>query len=512
MPDTADAVDLLVIGGGIQGACIARDAAGRGLSVVLCEKGDLAGATSSASSKLIHGGLRYLEHGEFKLVREALAEREVLLRTARHLVHPMRFVLPEVEGARPRWMVRIGLFLYDRLGGARTLPGSRAVRLRESAWGRGLREDWDRAFVYSDCFTDDARLVVVNARDAAARGARILVRTECVAAHREGDLWSVALADGSDPERRAVEVVRARAVVNAAGPWAGRLRAGALGGDARDPLRLVQGSHVVVPRLLPGDHALTLPQPDGRIVFVIPYGTRWSLVGTTETRLRDPEDAAPTEAEVAYLCEAVNRFTEAAMTPEDVVWSFAGVRPLYDDGRENASAVSREDVLDLADDDGRAPLLSVFGGKLTTARRVAERVVDELLPWFPDAAPAWTAHAALPGGDEHPAVVREELGRRLPDAPAASLDALVARHGADATRLVDAHGGTLGDEVAPGLHEAEVTWLVEREWARTADDVLWRRTKAGLGATLRQRAAVADLVARCASPSRAAPGADRGRR
>ncbi len=515
-------VDLAIIGGGIQGACLARDAAGRGLSVALFEKGDLAGATSSASSKLIHGGLRYLEHGEFRLVREALAEREVLLRNAPHLVHPIRFVLPHVPSSRPRWMVRLGLFLYDRLGGARSVPASAFVRLEGSPFGRGLAHHLEHAHVYSDCFTDDARLVVLNALDAANRGAQICTRTEVIAAHRSQGLWSLAVMNklgGQASTPASSEVIHARALVNAAGPWAGRVRAEVLQQARRDPLRLVQGTHIVVPRLHDGDHALTLPLADGRIVFVIPYGRAHSLIGTTETSLQSPDRAAPSADEIRYLCAAVSGFLTTPVRAEDVVWSFAGVRPLYEiesDTRAKHAAVSREDVLELSPADGGAvstdaPLVDVFGGKLTTARRVAERTLATLAPWFPQLPPAWTADAALPGGDQQPADVRQALGRALTAAPGASLDALVARHGSRALQLAKSFG-ELGEELAPGLHEAEIVWLMDQEWALTVDDILWRRTKAGLGASLKQQEAVARLVTRCATPRPPVPAVGRDRR
>ena len=503
----SDVFDLVIIGGGIQGACLARDATGRGLRTLLLEQDDLACATSSASSKLIHGGLRYLEHGEFRLVREALAEREVLMRSAPHLVRPMRFLLPHTAGSRPAWMVRIGLFLYDTLGGARTLEGAAGVRLAHSPFGRGLAPGFERGFLYSDCVTDDARLVVANALDASDHGADIRTRTACVGAHRDGEHWVVDVEDRGSAHEPGSPVdrsqVRARVLVNASGPWARQLLDDTIAAEGQGRLRLVQGTHIVVPRAIPGEHALTLQNDDGRVLFVIPYGPDHSLVGTTETPLDGaPSDAAPTELEIDYLCSSVSAFLETPFTPDDVVWSFTGVRPLYDDGRSSHSKVSREDVLELDGGDGEAPVLSIFGGKLTTARRVAERALDKLAPWFPRAGPRWTAHEPLPGGSLSPDVILRALVERTPGTDPATLRGLVSHHGGRAPCVLS-ENGSLGPELAPGLHAGEVRYLVEHEWARTADDVLWRRTKAGLTADLKQRAAVAEWVSRFRSQASA---------
>ncbi len=479
----SESVDLLVVGGGINGVGIARDAAGRGLSVLLCEKGDLAGATSSASSKLIHGGLRYLEHGGLRLVREGLAEREVLLRMAPHLVHPLRVVLPHGPGSRPRWLVRAGLYLYDRLGGARTLPGSRQLDLRHDPFGAPLRDTVRFGFSYSDGRTDDARLTILTARDAAMRGAEIATRTALVAARREGGMWRARLrgTDGASRE------VAARILVNAAGPWVREVLALA-GLTTRGRLRLVKGSHIVVAKLYPGDHAYLLQNDDRRIVFVMPFEHDYSLIGTTELPFAgDPAEPRITPDEIAYLCRAVARWFAAPLRPEDVVWSFAGVRPLYEDRARNAAAVSRDYVFDL--DTAGAPALSIFGGKLTTHRRLAEHALARLAPYLPAAGPKWTAGSVLPGGDGLPvggvAALGADLSRRYPFLAAATAVRLAESYGSDAYRILgDAQSAAaLGRAFGQGLTEAELRWLVEREWARTADDVLWRRTKLGLRMT-----------------------------
>jgi glycerol-3-phosphate dehydrogenase len=454
----SEVFDLLVVGGGINGVGIARDAAGRGLKVLLCEKGDLAGATSSASSKMIHGGLRYLEHGAFRLVRESLAEREVLLRTAPHLVRPMRFVLPHGPGSRPRWMLRAGLFLYDRLGGARSVPGSATVDLRDGPLATPLRDGVISGFVYSDCVVDDARLTIANARDAARHGAEITTRTALVAARREHGVWRASLQSENGAERD----IAARILVNVAGPWVPEVlrRAGL---TTRSKLRLDKGSHIVLKRLYPHDHAYLLQNDDRRVVFVIPYEHDYTLIGTTEVAVDDPEVPTPMPAEVAYLCRAVGRWFKRSPEPTEVVWQYSGVRPLYDDGARSASAASRDYVFEV--DETGAPALTVLGGKLTTYRRLAEEALARLAPHLPGMGPPWTHHGMLPDDD---------------------------------ARLGPANEG----EFAPGLGQAEVDFLVREEWARTADDILWRRTKAGLAAPPEQHAALERyLVSRAAEAS-----------
>ena len=499
--------DLAVVGGGCNGTAIARDAAGRGLSVVLLERGDLAGETSWTSSKLVHGGLRYLEHLELRLVRESLQERAILLRAAPHLVRPLRFVLPVGEGGRPRWMLRFGLALYDRLGGHGALPGSHALRLPGHPLGEALRPGVERGFTYFDAHADDARLVLAAARDARARGADVRVRTELVSARRAGGTWRLAVRDGHGARAE----LTARTLVDAAGPWALDVHARAGAARPRHGLRFVQGSHIVVPRLYPGGHAYVLPGPDGRIVFVIPWERDFTLVGTTEVVRDAPDRAAVTEAEVAYLCEAVGRWLREAPGPGDVRWSFAGTRALVDDGRASASAVTRDYAFELdADERGRSPLLTVLGGKLTTFRRLGERALEELRPFHPQAGPAWSATATLPGGDLPGSAAGEEPGAgagaaprdgtrqpardpvadwartlsvRHPSLPAPWLEALALRHGREAEVLLAgvARAADLGDDLAPGaplpLFERELEWFVREEWARDADDVLVRRTK-----------------------------------
>jgi len=486
--------DLLIVGGGVNGAGIARDAAGRGLRVVLCEAGDLAGATSSASSKLIHGGLRYLEQYEFRLVREALAERERLLRIAPHIIWPMRFVLPHDAALRPAWMIRAGLFLYDNLARRRTLPGSTSLDLRRDAEGRPLRDGLVRGFAYSDCWVEDSRLVVLNARDAADRGADILTRTRCVSARRDGDGWLAVLEDRDAGTRREV---RAHVLVNAAGPWAGEFLTSAVGRNVRATLRLVKGSHIVVPRLYDGPQAYILQNEDRRICFVIPYEGDFTLIGTTDVPYEgDPAAVAASDAEIDYLCAAANRYLKTRVTPADVVRTYAGVRPLYDDdATADPSAVTRDYVLELEDAVG-APLLNVFGGKLTTYRRLAEAAMAKLGPHLEAMAPPWTGDRPLPGGDMPGAdweAFREAFGARRPWLPERTADRLCRLYGTEAERIVgDAAGiAGLGEDFGAGLHEAELVHLVEREWARTADDVLWRRTKAGLHLDAGGRARVA---------------------
>jgi D-erythritol 1-phosphate dehydrogenase len=472
--------DLLVIGGGVNGTAIARDAAGRGLRVMLVEAGDLAQATSSASSKLIHGGLRYLEQAAFGLVRTSLAEREVLLATAPHIVWPMRFVLPHVQGLRPTWLIGGGLWLYDRLASGGRLPASAKVDLFRPPFGEGLRPMSGLGFAYSDCWVDDARLVVLMAVDAAAKGASIRTRTRCLSARRGDGLWHVAL--GEPDGRRAS--ASARALVNVAGPWVGQVLGEVAGCNSRTRVRLVKGSHMVVPRLYEGAHGFVLQNEDRRIVFVLPYEDAFSLIGTTDVPLaRMPERPAIEAGEIDYLCAVVNRYFERRIKPTDLIWSYAGVRPLYDDGRHDPSAVSRECVLELDGAPGLAPLISVFGGKLTTARVTAEQALAKLAPYFPGLGAAWTAVAYLPGGDIGDF---DEFFARLveahPGLDPAWLRGLARRHGSRARAILAGVTETrdLGSHHGGGLYAREVDWLKRAEWAHQADDVLWRRTKAGL--------------------------------
>lgn len=486
----ANSYDLLVVGGGINGAGIARDAAGRGLSVLLVEKDDLASATSSWSSKLIHGGLRYLELYEFRLVAEALAEREVLLKVAAHLVWPARFIMPHVPELRPRWMIRAGLFLYDHLARRASLPGSGSVRLDAPPFNAGLQAKFKHGFIYSDCRVDDARLVIANALDARERGARILTRTACVSAAREGGQWRAELTNGERP--------LAKAIVNAAGPWVKSVLNGRLGQPSADAVRLVKGSHIMLPRLYEGAHAFILQNDDRRVVFMIPYGDSHTLVGTTDIPVRD-ENARPEASaeEIAYLCRAVSRYLDHPARPEDVVWTYAGVRPLYDDGTSDPSAVTRDYTLRVDGAAGQAPVLSVFGGKITTYRKLAEHVMDRLAPYFPAARKSWTETAPLVGSDFGGATrlqARDAFFARHAGIPESTLRAIFRRHGSLADTVVG--DGDLGEYLGAGLTARELRYFVEQEWALTAQDVLWRRTKAGLLMTPAQRERVAVLLER----------------
>jgi glycerol-3-phosphate dehydrogenase len=481
-----DHFDVVVVGGGINGAGLARDLAGRGWRVLLAEAQDLAQHTSSSSTKLIHGGLRYLETWDFGLVAKALQEREVLLRSAPHIIRPLRFVLPHAPHLRPAWMIRIGLFLYDHLARRELLPGSHGIRLTGSVYGAALQPQFTRGFVYSDGWVDDARCVVLNALDARERGAEVLTRCAVVEAKRGAGGWQVALADG----RRVV----GRALVNAAGPWAESFLRGQ-GLPARG-LRLVKGSHIVVRQRFAHDHAYIFQNPDGRIIFAIPYEGRFTLIGTTDVELPDdmppPDRAEISAAEVDYLCEQASRYLAEPVRPADVLWSYAGVRPLLDEGG-SASSVTRDYLLEADAGDGGAPLLNVWGGKLTTYRKLAEDGASQLGALLGDARRPWTRGAHLPGGDLGPHGVDIDgyvraLQARHAERPPALVDRLARAYGSRAEALLAAPPG---QEVAPGLFEAELRHLVGKEWARSADDVLWRRSKLGLQYTQDQRDAVA---------------------
>jgi glycerol-3-phosphate dehydrogenase len=479
--------DLAIIGGGINGCGIARDAAGRGLSVFLCEMGDLAGGTSSRSTKLIHGGLRYLEQYDFRLVREALAEREVLWRIAPHIVRPMRFVLPHQAGLRPAWMLRIGLFLYDHLGGRQRLPGTRVLDLTTDSAGAPLKPSlFATGFEYSDCWVDDARLVVLNARDAAERGATIRTRARAVAASRAQDAWHLTIADASSGKR---ETIAARVLVNATGPWVEAVSAGGLGLEQPGRVRLVQGSHIVVAKLFDHDRAYIFQRPDGRIVFAIPYEGEFTLIGTTDRDyVGDPADVSATAEDITYLCEAASAAFARSVTPADVVWTYSGVRPLYDDGASEAKAASRDYVLEMDDKAGAAPVLSIIGGKITTYRRLAEAVLERLaahLPAREGLSSGWTGTTPLPGGefepDELPALT-QRLVRSYPFLDQPHALRLVRAYGARAARVLGKakSAADLGRQFGATLTEVEVRYLIDQEWAATAEDVLWRRSKLGL--------------------------------
>ncbi|KVQ18082.1 glycerol-3-phosphate dehydrogenase [Burkholderia ubonensis] len=474
--------DLLVVGGGINGAGIARDAAGRGLSVMLCEQDDLASHTSSASTKLIHGGLRYLEYKEFGLVRKALQERETLLRAAPHIMWPLRFVMPHMPNLRPAWLIRIGLFLYDHLAKRELLPGSRGIDMRRHAAGSPLIDSIKRGFVYSDGWVDDARLVVLNALDAKERGAEILTRTKLVSAERVGDEWEarLQLADGS------ISVVRARAIANAAGPWVGDVLHGALGRGAQHSVRLVKGSHIITRRLFDHDHAYIFQNPDKRIIFAIPYERDFTLIGTTDVEYtNDPAKVAIDGNETQYLCESINRYFKRKISPADVHWTYSGVRPLLEDeNAANASAVTRDYRLEM-DDGAGAPLLSVFGGKITTFRKLAEEAGDLLCRALGRDAAPWTAGAPLPGGDIANAkfdAFAAQFAARHPWLPAELARRYARAYGTRAERVVGNAKSLadLGAAIAPGIHEAELRYLRDVEWATRAQDVLWRRSKLGL--------------------------------
>lgn len=483
--------DLFIVGGGVNGCGIARDAAGRGLRVGLAEMGDLAQATSSASTKLFHGGLRYLEYGEFRLVREALTERETLLRAMPHISWPLRFVLPHHAGLRPAWLLRLGLFIYDNLGGRKILPPTRTLDLRRDPAGEALHDRFERAFEYSDCWVDDARLVVLNARDAKARGATILTRTRVTAAARVGDRWRITLEDAGGQRE-----VSARALINASGPWAAELTSGMLHVTAGGRVRLVRGSHIVTRRRVEHDRAYIFQGHDKRIVFAIPFETDFTLIGTTDRdHAGPPGDAECSDEERDYLCAAASEYFRAPVTPEDIVWTYAGVRPLYDDGARSATAATRDYVLSL-DAAGGAPVLNVFGGKITTYRRLAEAALVKLAPHFPAASAAWTAGVALPGGDFPHDEVEQRVGGLMAAYP--FLDARWAwrlfRAYGTAARAVLGEARSeadLGRRFGHDLTEAEVIWLMDQEWAVSAEDVLWRRSKLGLRLDAGETAALA---------------------
>ncbi len=481
------ATDVLVVGGGINGAGIARDAAGRGLSVVLCEKDDLASHTSSASTKLIHGGLRYLEHYEFGLVRKALIEREVLLRAAPHIMWPMRFVMPHDKGQRPSWMIRAGLLIYDFLAKREILPGSGGIDLRSHPAGKPLKADFSKGFIYSDGWVDDARLVVLNARDAADKGAQVFTHTGCESAKRVGDRWHATLrhADGSTRD------VHARALVNAAGPWAASFLGDALHRPTGKALRLVKGSHIIVRKMFDHPFAYIFQNPDGRIVFAINYEQDFTLVGTTDLEYHgDTNKVEIDRSEIEYLCQLTERYFRKPITPADVVWSYAGVRPLLEDDSANASEITRDYKLAL--DGEQAPLLSVFGGKITTFRKLAEEAVDLIAPRLGNHRPTWTEHACLPGGDlygapQNRAVLEYDtyvnrMQLQFPWLPPKLVARYVRAYGTRIHALLkDRHGIVqMGEEVVKDLFAAEIDYLVKNEWASSGADILWRRSKLGL--------------------------------
>jgi len=489
-------VDLLVVGGGINGTGIARDAAGRGLSVLLCEKDDLAQGTSSRSGKLVHGGLRYLEYYEFRLVREALIEREVLMRAAPHIIWPLRFVLPHSREQRPAWMIRLGLMLYDDLGGRKLLPRSRRLDLSSELAGRALKPEFGIGFEYSDCWVDDARLVVLNALDAAARRAQILTRTALISARREGGIWRAELRDQAGVVTR----VSVRAIVNAAGPWVEDVLRRNAGLNAGHRVRLVKGSHIVVPKFWDGPHAYLFQNDDRRVIFVNPYQDDLCLIGTTDIPYSGEADrVAAGEDEISYLLRAVNRYCVRQLTRADVIHSFSGVRPLFDDNAENPSAVTRDYVFELNDADGVAPILSVFGGKITTFRKLSEHVLERLKPYFPGMAGPWTAGVALPGGDIASAdfdAFAASLDRAYPDLPREVLHHCARLYGTRVHRLLDGvrTRSDLGRHFGGAFYQREAEFLQIEEWALTPEDILERRTKHGLHLTPGQKHAFSDWM------------------
>ncbi len=492
MKDNAP-IDLLVIGGGVNGAGIARDAAGRGLKVVLCEKDDLAQGTSSRSGKLIHGGLRYLEFYEFRLVREALIEREVLLNAAPHIVWPLRFVIPHTPEQRPPWLLRLGLFLYDHLGGRQKLPGCRSLELSRVPEGAALKPELRKAFEYSDCWVDDARLVLLNALDAKEKGATILTRTAATSARRVDGLWEVELKsqDGT------VHHYRAKAIANAAGPWVEKVISGVVRSNSVRKVRLVKGSHIIVKKFWDTPNSYVFQNHDKRLIFVNPYQGNLGLIGTTDIPFKDaPENVAITGDETDYLLAAVNRFTRKQLTHADILHDYSGVRPLYDDDAENPSAVTRDYVFEV---DGNPPLLSVFGGKITTYRKLAEHALQKLLPHLPQMKGDWTARGQLPGGDMPGADFEKFLGEFrsahgfLPENLA---EHYVRLYGTRAPKVLNGSASMigLGRHFGGLLYEAEIDYLKQHEWAHSAEDVLQRRTKHGLHLTAAEKADVVDAM------------------
>ncbi|OQM76996.1 glycerol-3-phosphate dehydrogenase [Manganibacter manganicus] len=476
--------DIFVIGGGINGCGIARDAAGRGFSVFLAEMDDLASGTSSGSTKLIHGGLRYLEFYEFRLVREALMEREVLWRNAPHIIWPLRFVLPYFRGgSRPAWLLRLGLFLYDHIGGRKLLPATRTLDMHTDPAGKPLKPLFSKAFEYSDCWVNDARMVTLNARDAADRGAIIRTRTKVLSARREGDHWRLQIEDRL---ARKTENVSARLLVNAAGPWVDHILNDTIGESTGRNVRLVQGSHIVIARKFDDPRAYFFQNKDGRIIFAIPYEEDFTLIGTTDRDYEgDPHLAKISESEVDYLCAAASDYFVEPVKRDDIVWTYSAVRPLYDDGASKAQEATRDYVLKAEGGDGRAPLINVFGGKITTYRRLSETMVDKIEGFLGKRGQPWTAEAPLPGGDFPVTGFDDQvaaLRRAYPFIAARIARRLVRLYGTRAKTILGSAASLadLGCCFGADLYEAEVRYLAENEWALTAEDMLWRRTKRGL--------------------------------
>ncbi|WP_288903455.1 glycerol-3-phosphate dehydrogenase [uncultured Sneathiella sp.] len=485
---TAD-FDIFVIGGGINGCGVARDAAGRGYSVALCEMNDLASGTSSGSTKLIHGGLRYLEHYEFRLVRKALQEREVLWANAPHIIWPLRFILPHHKGLRPAWLLRLGLFFYDHLGGRKKLPASKSLNLHKDIPENPLKEEFSSGFEYSDCWVNDSRLVVLNAMDAAARGAIIETRTKCIAAAYKDGLWHVTTQDTASGK---TTTRTARMIINAAGPWVDSIIQAASHSPTSPNVRLVQGSHIVVPKLYEHDRCYIFQNADDRIIFAIPYENDYTLIGTTDQDYDgDPENVAISDAEISYLCGAASEYFEKPVQQKDVVWTYSAVRPLFDDGATKAQEATRDYVLQWQSDEETAPLLNIFGGKITTYRRLAEAVLELAEQKLGRKNEGWTLKAPLPGGDfpmdGFPALLAK-VRDSYPFLERGQSERMLRAYG---TRLFDLLGeassiADLGTDFGCGLFETEVRYLMDHEWARSADDILWRRSKIGIGMTKEQ--------------------------
>ncbi len=487
--------DLFIIGGGVNGTAIARDAAGRGLSVFLAEKDDLASATSSASTKLIHGGLRYLEHYKFRLVREALIEREVLLNAAPHIIWPLRFVLPYHSGLRPRWLIRLGLFIYDHLGGRKILPGTRSVDFKNDPVGKPLKGSYSTGYEYSDCWVEDSRLVVLTACDAAAKGAVVHTRTTVRKAVRVNDKWQIDICkpDGTS------ESVQAKVLVNAAGPWVSEVLAQVVGRNDPDKIRSVKGSHIVVDKLYDHDKCYFFQNADNRVCFAIPYETNFTLIGTTDEEFKgSPKKPEITEAETTYLLGAVSEYFKRPVTKDMIRWSYSGIRPLYDDGASSAQEATRDYVLKVDHTVGQAPLLSVFGGKITTHRRLAEHALEKLQTFFPQAKGPWTASSKLPGGMAYEDVANyiAEQQRRYAFLDPQNVLRLFRAYGKNMQDILkDAKSAAdLGRFFGP-LSQREIDYLQQNEWAQTAEDILWRRSKLGLHMTSSEVAALRKYLA-----------------
>ncbi len=479
--------DIAIVGGGINGCGIARDAAGRGLSVFLCEQNDLANGTSSASTKLIHGGLRYLEYYEFRLVREALTEREVLLRAAPHIIWPLRFILPHHKGLRPGWLMRLGLFLYDNLGGRKLLPPTSVVNLATDETGKCLKADYSKGFEYSDCWVIDSRLVALNAMDARDKGATIQTRTKFTGAKRENGLWSISL-QGKDGKETAIQ---AKTLINAAGPWLDTTLETIEHSATKERIRMVKGSHIIIKSVFNHSKAYIFQNADGRIIFAIPYEKDFTLIGTTDVDFRgEPSEVKISPQEINYLCEAASEYFTREITPESVVSTFSGIRPLFDDGKSDAKAATRDYVLKI-DDSDNVPLLSIYGGKITTYRKLAESVLDRLRDYLPNMAREWTEGAHLPGGDFAPDSFQEEvqrLKRNHPYLPHGLATRLIRLYGTIGHRMTEPMGDIedMGIHFGGDLYEFEVRYLMVNEWCKTPEDVLWRRTNTGLTITTQE--------------------------